>query len=164
MSVKEKDSSAVQAATAIIAAGAVPDIHWIHGDDQCDCTFQQIGEWANPYIAQTLRVRICCFWALWFKEHPELVQEIPAYYDANRHTYATEPIEWDSDEMDMPYPLWYRALARKLGQPLDWVREHYKDRKDERPKKIKERKVSMPTPKELTRALNARLKAAGWID
>src|SRR3990167_2977648 len=78
------------------AVSADPTVHWLLGDDLCDCTFQRVGEWANPYLGKTLRVRMCCIWAELYKQYPQFVQEIPAFYDANRHQWR-DAIPWDSD-------------------------------------------------------------------
>src|SRR3990167_1322326 len=98
----KEELSAVQAAEAIIASGPIPGGRWILGDNLCDCAFQRIGDWTNPYIAQTLRVRLCCLWEKMFAQYPELVQRIPAYYDMNRDVYVSTPAEWGSQDMDMP--------------------------------------------------------------
>ena len=60
----------------------IPEIRWEHGDDLCDCTFQRIGYWTNPYLGRTLEFRICCSWSKLIELHPELqefVREIPAF-------------------------------------------------------------------------------------
>lgn len=163
VAIKARGDGAVEAAQAILAAGVIPAEFWIHGDDLCDCPLPQIGEHTNPYIAETIRYRLCCLLERLFAQHQDLVQHIPAYYDPNRHLYVTEPAPWDSDEMDMPVGLWYRALAKKLGQPLNWVREHYANRRAERPKKVRVRQVNIPTAAELAYAREEQLKAAGWL-
>lgn len=145
----------------------VPDVYWLVGDDLCDCAFQRIGEWANPYTARTQRYRLCCMWARIIEALGlgEYVQEIPAYYDGNRHRYVTEPREWDSEEMPMPLDIWYRQLAAKEGKTLAQVREQYAGREYERPQPLPPGTAIQdePTEAELHHALEERLRAATWI-
>ena len=107
-----------------ILAGEMPEIRWVHGDDLCECTFQRIGDWTNPYIARTLRVRMCCIWAELYKDFPQFVQEIPAYYDQNADRYETEPMEWNGED-DMPEALWHRQLAVMRRQPIEDIRRTF---------------------------------------
>lgn len=116
-----------------ILGGEIPEVRWVHGDDECDCTFQRIGEWTNPYIARTLRVRFCCIWAELYKQFPQFVQEIPAYYDQNTGMLINEPAEWDGDT-DMPRHLWYRQLAVQIGIPVSEARRLFE--KHEPPKGV----------------------------
>jgi hypothetical protein len=109
-----------------IYTGSVPDVQWQHGDDLCNCTFQRIGFWTNPYIGKTLLVRFCCIWDNFHKQYPEYVQEVEYSYDYNKDEYVMEPMDWDSDH-DMPRALWYRQLATKTGLSLDEVRAQYAD-------------------------------------
>ena len=152
---------------ALKITGELPDVQWLQGDDLCDCTFQRIGEWTNPYIAQTLRIRMCCLFAELQKEYPQCFQEISAYYDVNRHKWQTTPVKWDSIEYDMPMPLWYRMLSFVKGKPLATIRKEYAHRKGERSKKISKAEQSAlkkdPTLAELEHAQNARLELAGWL-
>lgn len=156
---------AMEVAQAAEAVSNLPDVYWIAGDDFCDCTFQRIGDWTNPYLGRTLRVRLCCIWAELYKMFPQFVQEIPAYYDQNRHQWWTEPIPWDSEEMDMPVSLWHRQLAQQTGRPLDEIKRTY-DAK-ERPKRVNkgQGRESMPAPteQEVRRARTEQLRAAGWL-
>src|SRR3546814_2933666 len=121
----------------ICLAGEMPESRWIHGDDLCGCTFQRIGEWTNPYIARTLRVRMCCIWAELYKQYPQFVQEIPAFYDYNNDRFETEPWEWNGED-DMPAALWHRQLAVMRREPIEAVRRRFegiappKDRKSTR--------------------------------
>ena len=110
---------------AIALASAIPDIRWEHGDDLCDCTFQRIGSWSNPYIGKTLRVRMCCIWERIYEQYPEFVQRIDASWDGNAGVYQTEPQPWDSDEWDMPRALWHRQLSASTGASLADVRAEY---------------------------------------
>ena len=107
----------------ILATTEIPEVTWVHGDDECDCVFQRIGYWTNPYLGRTLKVRLCCIWAQLYKEYPQFVQEIPAYHDLSTDQLINEPIEWNSEDADMPRALWYRQLALKYGRPLSEIRE-----------------------------------------
>lgn len=78
------------------------DVTWSHGDDLCDCTFQQLGTWTNPYIGKTMKVRMCCLWAELFKQYPEFVQ---------METF--EPAAWDNPEFDMPKHIERRQSATR---------------------------------------------------
>jgi len=111
------------ALTSILTA-EIPGLKWEVGDDLCDCTFQRIGFWTNPYIGATLRVRFCCLWKELSKDYPHLIQEVPAFYNYNTHEYEVEPWEWNG-EFDMPRAVWYRQLASKTGQSLAEIREEY---------------------------------------
>ena len=153
-----------QALASALAIGTLPDVHWLHGDDLCSCTFQRIGEWTNPYLAQTLRVRLCCIWRELYKQYPQFVQEVDAFYDGNRHAWATEPQPWNSEEMDMPLYLWYRQLARESGKSLAQIRAEYAGREHERPKAQPMQVAALaPTETELAAAREAKLRATGWI-
>jgi hypothetical protein len=149
-----------------LLAASVPDAFWIGGDDLCDCTFQRICEWTNPYIGRTQRYRLCCMWARIIQALglEDCVQEIPAYYDENRHVYDTEPRAWDSEDMPMPRSLWYRQLAAQTGRTVAEMREAYQDRMDERPGPVPVGSVPKdePTPEELRYALEQRLRHATW--
>lgn len=110
-----------------LLAADMPGLEWRHGDDLCDCTFQRIGEWTNPYIGKTLRVRFCCIWAEFHKLFPDFVQEIPMAYDHNSGTFVDGAAEWDSADSDMPRAIWYRQIATRTGRSLDDIREEYRD-------------------------------------
>ena len=99
---------------ALLLTGEIPEIRWEHGDDLCDCTFQRIGYWTNPYLARTTEIRICCVWKVMVEQNPEiaaLVREIPAFDDYNKDRWVTEPAPWDSEDGDMPRALWHRQLC-----------------------------------------------------
>ena len=104
----------------------LPDATWVHGDDLCNCTFQRIGQWTNPYLGKTLRVRICCIWGEIYKAYPQFVQMIDGYYDDNRNAFDLDPIPWNSEDEDMPVHLWHRQLAIMSGKSLDEIRIEYK--------------------------------------
>ncbi len=84
---------------------------WDVQDDQCDCTYQRIGYWNNPYIGETLEVRLCCVWG-------ELEKQYPQFF---RRTQI-EPAAWNG-EADMPRSIWYRQQAVVTGKPLAALRE-----------------------------------------
>jgi hypothetical protein len=105
----------------------IPEIRWTNQDDLCDCTFQRIGEWTNPYLAKTLRIRFCCVWEEFAKMWPDLFESIPAGYDHNTGTYVTEPMEWNG-ESDMPRALFYRQIQTITDKPLDEIRHKFADR------------------------------------
>jgi hypothetical protein len=152
-------------ATALAVAD-MPAVHWIADDGLCDCTFQRVCEWTNPYFAKTLRVRLCCIWAELYKQYPQFVQDIPAYYDANRHRYVMEPAEWDNPTAPMPVSAWHRYLAAKEGKPLAQIRQEYAGREHERPQAVPRAADYVPdTPSEAERraALEHRLRAGTWI-
>jgi hypothetical protein len=128
---------------AMLASTAIPEVTWDVGDDLCDCTFQRIGFWTNPYLARTLRVRFCCIWDEIFKEYPEHVQEIPAFvnYNQGEDVYVVEPLAWDASH-DMPRALWYRQKSSEMGLPIGIIRDMFE--KEEPPKAVKSSEVGMP--------------------
>ena len=103
--------------------GLLPENVWQHGDDACDCTFQRIGMWTNPYLAETLEVRMCCIWEELYKLFPQHVRRVPAYL-TNNDDWETEPREWDG-ETEMPRALWYRQQARRDGTAVADARSRY---------------------------------------
>lgn len=115
---------------SMLASSGIPEIQWDPNDDLCDCTFPRAGMWTNPYIARTLKVRLCCIWAELYKMFPQHVQEIPAFMDYRKddHTYDSKPWEWDG-ETEMPRYLWHRQLSVQTGLPLSMVRDMVKDEK-----------------------------------
>ena len=128
-----------------ILSTEMPEIRWEQGDDHCNCTFQRLGFWTNPYIGRTLRVRICCIWAELYKDYPQFVQEIPAfenYSDGDKYEY--EPHEWNG-EADMPAHLWHRQLAVLRNEPIEDIRERFENvpppKGTPRPKVVAQREV-----------------------
>lgn len=112
---------------ALTLTNQIPEIRWTTGDDLCDCTFQRIGWWTNPYIAKTMEVRLCCAWAKLAEMFPEIgqyIREIPAFDDINGSRWQTEPMEWNGEE-EMPRSYWYRHIVAKTGKPLADVRQEY---------------------------------------
>ena len=147
---------------------ALPGMVWLTGDDKCDCTYQRIGKWTNPFLAETLEYRWCCIWAELEKLLPSIGQFVRVtngYWDENRSAWALHPREWDGEDADMPTYLWFRQLAKQTGKPLAQIREEYKDRLSERPKATPyfKGKHDKPTRAERIRALEARMKASGWL-
>ena len=111
----------------VTQGGVIPEERWVHGDDLCDCTFQRIQEFTNPYIGRTLRVRLCCMWAEMYKQFPQFVQDIPAFNDYNkgggvRDEWVNKPTAWNAEDSDMPRALWHRQVAAEMGMPLGTVR------------------------------------------
>lgn len=155
-----------QALAAALAVERQPGVRWLLGDDLCDCIFQRIGEWTNPYLAQTLRVRLCCLWEELYRAYPQHVQRLDAYYDHNRDAYVAEPREWDSEDAAMPRYLWYRQLARRTGKGLADIRREYAGREAERPRPVPagaSRRAVQPSPEERQEALRRRQVASGWL-
>ena len=112
-------------ALAALFAGTFPGEFWNCQDDKCDCVYQRIGMWTNPYLAETLEVRMCCIWAELYKQFPQFVRVTPAYLDGNEKKWVSEPMEWNG-ETEMPRAIWYRQIAEKTGRPLSEVREEYR--------------------------------------
>jgi len=117
-------------AEALDILAAYPEETWDVNDDACDCTFQRVGFWTNPYIGETLEVRMCCIWEELYKLFPQFVRKTPAFQ--NYVTGEWEgPREWDG-ERDMPRSIWYRQLRHRTGRDLADIREEF--RVDEPPK------------------------------
>ena len=100
---------------------SMPEITWTHGDDLCNCTFQRIGDWSNPYLALTRRVRVCCLEQRMLEGNEDLVQDIPGYFNENTGEFETEPWEWDGED-DMPEHLFMRQTAIIQDLSLDETR------------------------------------------
>lgn len=111
------------AADVVAAMGVMPETVWLHGDDACDCTFQRIGLWKNPYLGTTLEVRMCCIWEELYKLFPQHVRKTPGYL-TEENEWLPGAREWDG-EADMPRALWYRQIARRTGKPIADVRSEY---------------------------------------
>ena len=138
---------------------------WLQGDDKCDCTFQRIGEWGNPYIGKSLQVRLCCIWAELARAYPQFVQEVDCYWDRNRVAPVVGPQPWDSEEMDMPLDIWYRQLATQQGRPLDEIRAEYAHKQHLRPRKVAHgngRESRQPDPMQVRLALLERAERTNW--
>ena len=100
---------ALQEALEILQNAHTEDA-WDHQDDRCDCTFQRIGYWSNPYIGETLEVRMCCIWKELYKQFPEYVRVTKG-----------EPAQWNG-EADMPRSIWVRQLANETGLSVSEAR------------------------------------------
>ena len=158
-------TTAIESAVRDALAGELPGVQWLQGDDRCDCLYQRIGEWRNPYLGQTHQIRLCCAWDAIAKAIPgvaQAVQTLQGYYDSNR--VEPQPLrEWDSDEMDMPLGLWYRQLAVKTGRSVADIRAEYRHRLSERPRKIATgAKTKEPNQAEARLAQLKRMEATGW--
>lgn len=103
----------------------LPEQIWEIHDDECDCTFQRIGFWTNPYMGETMRVRLCCVWAEMEKTWPEFFQHTHAAWDYNKDEWSVATQTWDG-ETQMERAVWYRQLANEQGLPLDVIREKYR--------------------------------------
>ena len=99
----------------------MPEFIWTHGDDLCDCTFQRIGEWTNPYLARTRRVRVCCLEDRMLEDNEDLVQDIPGFFNDDTGLFETEPWVWNGED-DMPEHLFMRQTAIIQGLSLDETR------------------------------------------
>src|SRR3989304_3762277 len=111
------DSQAQTDVLEALFAGTFPDTFWDCQDDLCDCTYQRIGLWTNPYIAETLEVRMCCIWAKLYEQFPDQVRTIPAFWNYNSEEWATEPMEWKG-ETASPASVLYRQLPRQQGRTV----------------------------------------------
>lgn len=106
------------------AVTVLPETVWGTWDDECDCTYIRIGFFTNPYLAETLEIRLCCIWKQFGDLFPGAVRTTAAYFDGNAGEWVTEPREWDG-EFDMPRSVWYRQLARRTGRQLADIRATY---------------------------------------
>jgi len=109
---------------ALFTADMFPETFWEHGDDACDCTFQRVGMWTNPYLGKTLEVRMCCIWEELYKLFPQHVRTSSGFLDYNRNEWVPGQREWDGTT-EMPRALWYRQIAERTGTPLPEVRTSY---------------------------------------
>lgn len=97
-----------------LAIAELPEVQWQLGDDLCDCAFQRIGMWKNPYIATQHEIRLCCIWAKLGEMFPQYVRTIPAYFNESKQEWDTSIMVWNG-ENEMPRALWHRQLARGFG-------------------------------------------------
>lgn len=121
-----QSASPTNEVVAALLGGQLEGIEWEHDDDLCDCTYQRIGFWTNPYLGETLKYRFCCIWAKFAEMFPDFVQVIPAYFDGNSRRYIEGCAPWDG-ESDMPRAIWYRQLAHQQGRSLTEIRAEYAD-------------------------------------
>lgn len=101
---------------------AIPEFHWEHGDDLCDCSFQRISYWMNPYLGETEKIRLCCLYKELEDSFPHLFQHIKGYWDENENEWIMGQMEWNGED-DMPRALWNRQLAIREGLPVEVIRE-----------------------------------------
>ena len=118
-----------------LAIAGLPDVQWQHDDDLCDCVFQRIGMWKNPYLATQHEIRLCCVWAELGKQYPDFVRTIPGYFNENTKEWETEPYAWNG-EADMPKAIWYRSLARQQGRTVGDIRAEYAEKDELRPRGV----------------------------
>lgn len=130
MTVETKLSPAVIEALSI---GSLPDVIWRDHDDLCDCEFQRICQWTNPYLGSTHEVRLCCIWGELYKMFPQFVRDIPAWFDINRQKWVPTAMAWNGED-EMPKAIWYRHLARAQGRSVAEIRTEYADKDELRPK------------------------------
>jgi hypothetical protein len=125
--------NALAANDVMLALSVLPEDTWETHDDLCDCTYQRIGFWTNPYIAETLEVRMCCIWRELYQLFPQYVRNTAAFYDYNKDEWVSEPMEWNGED-EMPKAVWYRQLARREGITVAQAREKYSSQDHLRPK------------------------------
>ena len=113
-------------ADILAALSITPEDFWDVEDDACDCTFQRVGMWTNPYIGETLEVRMCCIWEELYKLFPQHVRRTDAFLDYRTNEWSPGQWEWDG-ETDMPRAIWYRQMAKREGLSLDEIRAKYSD-------------------------------------
>lgn len=109
---------ALEEAIAIIQAQEA----WSVEDDLCDCTYQRIGYWNNPYIGETYEIRLCCVWAEFEKQWPQFFKRT-----------QIEPAQWNG-EFDMPKAIYHRQLAKLHGISVSEAREIATEAPKGRPK------------------------------
>ncbi len=113
-----------QASEIVAALGMFPETAWDVNDDACDCVFQRIGFWTNPYIGETQEVRLCCIWEELYKLFPQHVRRTKAFYDYNANEWSPGPRQWNG-EADMPPSIWYRHVANRDNITVAEARERY---------------------------------------
>lgn len=118
------ETTTMTADTIQLQVASTPGLMWQTDDDLCDCTFQRIGFWTNPYMGSTMLVRLCCMWQKLDEMFPGMVMQIPAFYDYNKGRFDEGAQLWNG-EADMPRAVWYRYLAAAEGKSLAEIRETY---------------------------------------
>ena len=139
-----------------LAIAGLPDVQWQHDDDLCDCVFQRIGMWKNPYLATQHEIRLCCVWAELEKQYPDFVRTIPGYFNENTKEWQTEPSEWNA-EFPMPKAIWYRHLARQQGRSVADIRAEYAGKDELRPRGVPRPAVETEPAIDATEAVFAML-------
>lgn len=135
--------NALAASDVMAALEVLPEETWDTHDDKCDCMYPRIGFWTNPYLAETLEVRMCCIWKELYQLFPQHIRNTAAFYDYNANEWVTEPMEWNGED-EMPKAVWYRHMARKEGISVAEARERYADRDYLRPKGTPRPVVEVP--------------------
>lgn len=97
---------ALEEALAIVNAQET----WHVNDDRCDCTYQRMGYWNNPYIGETYEIRLCCLYAEFEKQYPQFFKRT-----------QIEPAEWNG-EADMPRSIYHRQLSKLHGMTVSEAR------------------------------------------
>lgn len=103
----------LEEALAIADAFGVSE-EWDNQDDRCDCEYERIGYWFNPYIGAIQEKRICCIDKWMAEKFPEIAQFF-------RRTQVT-PAEWNG-ETTMPRAIWVRQQANHLGVSIAEARD-----------------------------------------
>ena len=160
---QELSPAVLDALQAALNPELLPEKPWAIGDDKCDCTIQLVIDQKNPYLAEMQELRVCCLYRELEKLFPNVFRRTNAHWNANKGTWDLHPRDWDNPEVAMPVALWYRQLAKQTGKPLSQIREEYKDRLSERPQAQPNRKPVVPTKAERMKALEAEMRASGWI-
>ncbi len=83
---------------------------WDVNDDLCDCTYQFMSYYNNPYIGETYEVRLCCLYAEFEKQYPQFFKRV-----------QIEPAEWNG-ESDMPRSIYHRQLSKLHGLSVSEAR------------------------------------------
>ena len=148
---------------ATTGVASLPEFIWLTGDDKCDCTYQRIGFYTNPYLAVTEEVRLCCLAAEFKKMFPQVFRTTQAYWDLNAAQWVEAPAPWDSQDAPMPVSLWHRQIARKTGKTVAEVREEYRGREADRPKAMSHRRRRGPSLEARKAARDKTLRQSGWI-
>jgi hypothetical protein len=108
--------------TVPLIGTTIPEFQWEHEDDLCDCSFQRISYWMNPYIGETEKIRLCCLYKELEDSFPHLFQHIKGYWDDDEREWITGQMEWNG-ENDMPRALWNRQLSIREGLPIEAIRK-----------------------------------------
>lgn len=121
-----------------LADAFIPEEYWEVHDDLCDCTFQRIGFWTNPYMGETMRIRLCCVWKEMEKQWPQFFQHTHAFWDYNKEEWVPGAAEWNGEDQ-MERAVWYRQRANIERLPLEAIRDKYR---------LAEPPAGTPRPKE----------------
>ena len=116
---------------------SIPEVKWQVDDDLCDCPFQRIRWWTNPYLSKTTEIRLCCFYKKLGEMFPELavfMRDIDMFDDykkegkdeGDRYHWTDRVLEWTADS-DMPRALWYRQIQTLTGMDLEVIRTTFQN-------------------------------------